>query len=165
VEVLVPSKTKKQAKFMAAVANNPKFAKQAGVPQSVGREYVKADNGRNFVRGGNVMPMGKGTYGSKVGRPPTQKYRAGRKVRDERDEEARVISEQDDHIDELRRIKGDRGSNRVQQRERVKGALRDEEDEMHRLRDETVGMRKGGKVRGCGIARQGVRPAKMVKMS
>ena len=80
----MPSKTKKQAKFMAAVANNPKFAKQAGVPQSVGREYVKADKGRNFVRGGNVMPMGKGTYGSKVGRPPTQKYSAGRRVRDER---------------------------------------------------------------------------------
>ena len=146
----MPSKSRKQHKFMKAVANNPKFAKQAGVPQSVGEEYVKADKGRNFARGGNVMPMGKGTYGSKVGRPPTQKYRAGRKVRDERDEEARVISEQDDHIDELRR---------------VRGALRDEEEEMHRLRDETVGMRKGGKVRGSGIARQGVRPAKMVKMS
>ena len=38
---------------------------------------------------------------------------------------------------------------------------------MRRLRDRAVGMgmKKGGKVRGCGMARQGVRPAKMVKMS
>ena len=28
---------------MAAVANNPEFAKKAGVPQSVGSEFVKAD--------------------------------------------------------------------------------------------------------------------------
>jgi hypothetical protein len=47
----MPSKSKKQHKFMAAVANNPKFAKETGVPQSVGREYMKADEGR-FAGGG-----------------------------------------------------------------------------------------------------------------
>ena len=39
----MPSKSKKQQNFMAAVANNPKFAKKAGVPQSVGKDYEKAD--------------------------------------------------------------------------------------------------------------------------
>ncbi len=39
----MPSKSKKQQNFMAAVANNPKFAKKAGVPQSVGKDYVEAD--------------------------------------------------------------------------------------------------------------------------
>ena len=48
----MPSKTKKQAKFMAAVANNPKFAKKAGVPQSVGKEFAKADKGKKFKEGG-----------------------------------------------------------------------------------------------------------------
>ena len=48
----MPSKTKKQAKFMAAVANNPKFAKKAGVPQSVGKDFAKADKGRTFKEGG-----------------------------------------------------------------------------------------------------------------
>ena len=43
VELLMPSKSKKQQNFMAAVANNPKFAKKAGVPQSVGKDYVEAD--------------------------------------------------------------------------------------------------------------------------
>lgn len=48
----MPSKTKKQAKFMAAVANNPKFAKKAGVPQSVGKDFAKADKGKTFKEGG-----------------------------------------------------------------------------------------------------------------
>tara|TARA_R100001082_G_scaffold107391_1_gene81225 strand:+ start:721 stop:921 length:201 start_codon:yes stop_codon:yes gene_type:complete len=42
----MPSKTKKQAKFMAAVANSPKFAKKVDVPQSVGKDFVAADKRR-----------------------------------------------------------------------------------------------------------------------
>jgi hypothetical protein len=37
---------------MAAVANNPKFAKKVGVPKSVGEEFMKADKGRKFKEGG-----------------------------------------------------------------------------------------------------------------
>lgn len=37
----MPAKTKKQERFMQAVANNPKFAKKVGVPQSVGKEFTK----------------------------------------------------------------------------------------------------------------------------
>jgi hypothetical protein len=37
---------------MAAVANNPKFAKKVGVPKSVGAEFMKADKGRKFKEGG-----------------------------------------------------------------------------------------------------------------
>lgn len=39
----MPSSSKKQHDFMAAVANNPKFAKKAGVPQSVGQDFAAAD--------------------------------------------------------------------------------------------------------------------------
>ena len=39
----MPSKSPKQARFMAAVAHNPDFAKRAGVPQSVGQEFNQAD--------------------------------------------------------------------------------------------------------------------------
>jgi len=35
---------------MAAVANNPAFAKKAGVPQSVGQEFVKADKVKSGSR-------------------------------------------------------------------------------------------------------------------
>jgi hypothetical protein len=37
---------------MAAVANNPKFAKKVGVSKSVGAEFMKADKGRKFGAGG-----------------------------------------------------------------------------------------------------------------
>jgi hypothetical protein len=40
---------------MAAVANNPSFAKKAGVPQSVGKEFTTADKGRKFSKGGDTM--------------------------------------------------------------------------------------------------------------
>ena len=50
----MPSVSGKQHRFMAAVANNPKFAKKAGVPQSVGAEFMKADTGRKFKEGGEM---------------------------------------------------------------------------------------------------------------
>jgi hypothetical protein len=50
----MPSTTRKQHNFMAAVANNPSFAKKAGVPQSVGAEFLKADKGRKFKEGGEM---------------------------------------------------------------------------------------------------------------
>jgi hypothetical protein len=51
----MPSTSKKQHDFMAAVANNPSFAKKAGVPQSVGKEFSNADKGRKFSKGGDIM--------------------------------------------------------------------------------------------------------------
>ena len=37
---------------MAAVANNPKFAKKVGVPKSVGAEFMKADKTKKMAKGG-----------------------------------------------------------------------------------------------------------------
>jgi len=38
---------------MEAVANNPAFAKKAGVPQSVGKDFAEADKGKKFGSGGS----------------------------------------------------------------------------------------------------------------
>jgi hypothetical protein len=58
----MPSTSKKQHNFMEAVAHSPAFAKKAGVPQSVGKEFAKADKGRTFAKGGDMkakkMAMG-----------------------------------------------------------------------------------------------------------
>ena len=51
----MPSSSKKQADFMRAVAHSPEFAKKAGVPQSVGKEFSNADKGRKFKEGGDTM--------------------------------------------------------------------------------------------------------------
>jgi hypothetical protein len=50
----MPSTSKKQHNFMEAVANNPSFAKKAGVPQSVGKDFSNADKGRKFSKGGDM---------------------------------------------------------------------------------------------------------------
>jgi hypothetical protein len=56
----MPSVSKKQHNFMAAVANNPKFAKKAGVPSSVGKEFLTADKGKTFKQGGTMKKMNPG---------------------------------------------------------------------------------------------------------
>lgn len=48
----MPSKSLSQHRLMEAVAHNPKFAKKVGVPQSVGKEFSKADEGKKFAGGG-----------------------------------------------------------------------------------------------------------------
>jgi hypothetical protein len=50
----MPSVSKKQHNFMAAVAKNPAFAKKAGVPSSVGQDFLNADKGRKFKEGGDM---------------------------------------------------------------------------------------------------------------
>ena len=47
----MPSKSKAQHNLMAMVANNPAAAKRVGIPQSVGKEFVKADKGKRFGSG------------------------------------------------------------------------------------------------------------------
>ena len=41
---------------MAAVANNPKFAKKVGIPKSVGEDFMEADKGKKFRTGGSTNP-------------------------------------------------------------------------------------------------------------
>lgn len=45
----MPSKSPAQARMMAAAAHSPKFAKKVGVPQSVAKEYNKADTGTKML--------------------------------------------------------------------------------------------------------------------
>ena len=59
---MMPSTSKKQRNFMAAVAHNPAFAKKAGVPQSVGKEFNKADKGKTFKECGDMKKMNMGGY-------------------------------------------------------------------------------------------------------
>ena len=66
----MPSTSKKQHNLMAAVAHNPAFAKKAGIPQSVGKEFVNADKGRKFSEGGRIMAKqgsGNGITKAKMG--------------------------------------------------------------------------------------------------
>jgi hypothetical protein len=50
----MPSSSKKQHNFMAAIAHNPGFAKKVGIPQSVGKDFSNADKGKSFSKGGDM---------------------------------------------------------------------------------------------------------------
>ena len=52
----MPSTSKKQHNFMAAIAHNPAFAKKVGIPQSVGKDFDEADKGKKFGSGGRTRP-------------------------------------------------------------------------------------------------------------
>ncbi len=47
----MPAASAKQKKFMDAAAHNPEFAKKAGVPQDVAREFSAASKGQKFSTG------------------------------------------------------------------------------------------------------------------
>ena len=56
---------------MAAAAHNPEFAKKAGIPVSVAKEFNAADKGKKFKSGGNVANLkklfkGKESYGEEL---------------------------------------------------------------------------------------------------
>jgi len=54
---MMPSASRKQHNFMAAIAHNPAFAKKVGVAQSVGKDFNEADKGRKFNKGGDMKDM------------------------------------------------------------------------------------------------------------
>jgi hypothetical protein len=58
----MPSKSKKQHNLMEMVAHNPKKAKELGIAQSVGKDFVAADKGKRFGTGGSptITRGGKG---------------------------------------------------------------------------------------------------------
>ena len=50
----MPSVSRKQHNLMAMVAHDPKAAKRLGIPRKVGEEFMKADKGRTFSKGGEM---------------------------------------------------------------------------------------------------------------
>ena len=47
----MPATSAKQKKFMDAAAHNPEFAKKAGIPSDVAKEFSKESKGRKFTTG------------------------------------------------------------------------------------------------------------------
>ena len=132
----MPSKSKKQQNFMAAVANNPKFAKKAGVPQSVGKDYVEADKmkGMKKYQAGGMEGQGfNDRLDESMGARNGKKMQGMKARRDESEGMEKAMGR--------RKFAGNRSMDKAMPR-----------------------MKKGGKVRGSGCATKGVRAAKMVTM-
>lgn len=52
----MPSKSPAQARLMAGVAHNPKFASKVGIPMKVGKEFNHADAGSGILKKAKSFP-------------------------------------------------------------------------------------------------------------
>ncbi|MGH9588299.1 MAG: hypothetical protein ACRD3F_15220 [Acidobacteriaceae bacterium] len=59
----MPSKSAKQHRLMEAVAHDPKFARKAGIPQKVGKEFARADQRSSVVAKRAANNKGKRGHG------------------------------------------------------------------------------------------------------
>jgi hypothetical protein len=67
----MPSKSPKQARFMAAAAHNPAFALKSGIQPSVAREFNQADKGSGILNAKKPKPKW-GAMFNPYGPPGTQ---------------------------------------------------------------------------------------------
>ena len=105
----MPSKSKKQHRFMKAVANNPDFAKEVGVPQSVGREYEKADKGKTFSGGKKVSSKRMKAVEEEVEemeRVKKRRSKDSKERKDKKQEMKRIRDEEGQTLRDMRMNKG-----------------------------------------------------------
>ena len=134
----MPVKSKKQRKFMAAVANNPKFAKKVGVSKSVGEEFMKKST-KKMMGGGMTAPAG--GMGAMGGAP------MGGAPMSEEEKRRRAM------MAKMAAASGAGG-----------GAAPAAPSMGMKKGGQAKAYKKGGKVRGSGCATKGTRAAKMVTM-
>ena len=162
----MPVVSKKQGKFMQAVANNPKFAKKVGVKQSIGREFTKEKDMKKAVKKMNMggmadregRAMAAGSYGNNPMMMADARGRAmmkkGGKVKKMRDggNTSRM-----NELEELGRVDAERGYS--------PGGRRNLRDEKARVVREIKGKKAGGMVDKEGRAlaknKRGMSAAKM----
>lgn len=96
----MPSVSQKQHNLMAMVANDPAAAKRTGIPQSVGKEFTKADKGKKFgaTSRADIQTVnrpktdhGKGALFAKGGKMATKKLFGGKESYKEELAEAKAI--------------------------------------------------------------------------
>jgi hypothetical protein len=135
----MPSTSKKQHGFMAAVANNPKFAKKVGVSKSVGAEFMKADKGRKFKEGGALKQTDAESNPGLAKLPTEVRNKMGYMKK------GGIMKHSD--------IAKDKPMMKAEAKKAVKG----HEKRMH-------GMAKGGVTRADGIAKKGHTKGKTIAM-
>jgi len=144
----MPVVSKKQGKFMQAVANNPKFAKKVGVNQSVGQEFTKENSmkTKKMNMGGRAMNDRDGSVAMdpkmQMAMAAQQKRAAmggmnkGGKVKKMK---AGGNTSRMNRTEELGRVDAERAN--------TASGRRNLKDEKSRIRGE-LGMKMGGKVKG-----------------
>lgn len=89
----MPSVSKKQHNLMAAVANNPAFAKKVGIKQSVGKEFTAADKGKTFKRSGGMANTSRMNKLEELGRVDSEKAKTAKGKKNLMAEKKRIVGE------------------------------------------------------------------------
>ena len=162
----MPAVSKKQERFMQAVAHNPAFAKKAGVPQSVGKEFTKS-------KGGVMANTKRMNRLEELGRVDSEKAKTFRGKKNLAEEKKRIVGE-------MKYAKGGMTESKSMVKKEVsfmkeKGApksmIKHEESEMKKMSKGGLGTAsKMEKVKTAapsrdGVATKGKTKGKMVVMS
>ena len=144
----MPSTSDKQKRLMAAVANNPKFAKKVDIPQSVGKEFQREDKKMNCGSKRKMAQGGMTGFKPCAECPNPAGCAAKGKCALKAKGKAKPMAMKEGGLTMVK--KGDK---------MVPDFAADGKGKM---KAGGAVYRKGGKVRGCGMAKKGVRPAKMM---
>lgn len=133
---------------MEMIAHDPKMAKKVGVPQSVGKDFIAADKGKKFAAGGTGR-----TDLQKANKPKTDHgkeslFKKGGVMKEESKVEAREEMKLDT----------------AQDKKMIKKAFAMHDKQEHKGGKGTnlAKLKKGGSVKGCGIASKGLTKGKIV---
>jgi hypothetical protein len=157
----MPSVSKKQHNFMAAVANNPKFAKKVGIPRSVGEEFLTADKGKKFKEGGTMKNTARMNKLEELGRVDSEKAYTPKGKMNLAAEKKRVVGE-------LKYAKGghtDIAKDKPMMKKVAKAEVKAHEKSMHGMKSGGMAYSKGGqlsKADGCAV--KGKSKGTMIKM-
>ena len=142
----MPSKSKAQRNLMAAVANNPKFAKKAGIPQTVGADYMKADKVKKYKSGGKAAGGEVKTRQKRMGTPQPRNFFGMPSLKNKK-----TVAEA---LEELK-AKQEGLATRNLIRDQFGSELDDPNFRVEINGKEATGLKSGGKIRGYGMARGG----------
>jgi len=150
----MPSKSKSQHNLMAAVANNPAFAKKVGIPKSVGEEFMKADKTKKFGPGGSTGAL-KATDSSEnpgLSKLPTEVrnkmgyMKKGGMAKKGMKEGGMAKSD----------MKEDTKMDMAQDKKMAKKAVGMHEKQLHGgKKSDLTALKKGGMAKGCGYSKGG----------
>jgi hypothetical protein len=150
----MPSTSKKQHNFMAAVANNPKFAKKAGVSSAVGKEFLTADKGKTFKEGGTMKKMNPGMMAIMAKKKPMKMAGGGMPMVEKDGKKVPAFAA--DGVGKMKhggKVHSDVTKDKPMMKKVATKAVKGHEKRMH-------GMAKGG-----GIEIKGKTKGKMIKMT
>ena len=164
----MPATSAKQKRFMDAAAHNPQFAKAAGIPVSVAKEFSEASKGQKFGSGGsktradiqsiNKPKTNHGESGlfAKGGRMATKKLFGGKESYKEELAEAKAIKS--GKITPQQYARGEKSEGETGMKKMAKGGITSAK----------MGAVKSGGFKGKGehaIQSKGISKGTMVKMS